>query len=61
MHTILQCYELLNLALKEQRWSLFVFFISSSLITFMRKTALFKTPSIKNKERKKEKEGFITV
>ena len=26
MHTILQCYELLNLALKEQRWSLFVFF-----------------------------------
>ena len=34
MHTILQCYELLNLALKEQRWSLFVFFISSTLITF---------------------------
>ena len=34
MHAILQCYELLNLALKEQRWSLFVFFISSTLITF---------------------------
>ena len=63
MHTILQRYELLNLALKEQRWSLFVFFISSTLITFYdfnfhflwEKQPFSRHPQLKTKKERKRR------